>query len=161
MSSVVRCRINGLPVEFEALPGVRLLEILRVRLRLVGAKLACGRGECGACTVLVDGKPIMACTTLARKVDGHEVETIEGLASESKLLREAFADMGAFQCGFCTPGQIVTGTAILRAGIPPREQDIRKMLSGNICRCTGYQSIVKAIQRAAGHSRIGISEETR
>src|SRR5436309_15804692 len=108
-----RLRVNGRDVEIEAAAGDTLLRVLRDELRLVGAKEACGRGECGACTVLVDGTPVMSCVTLAALVRG-EVTTIEGLAGETRDLREAFADAGAFQCGFCTPGQIVRASALLK-----------------------------------------------
>ena len=109
--------VNGVSVERAALaPDERLLDVLRDRLRLTGTKEACGRGECGACTVLVDGRPVLSCITLAARVTGS-VETIEGLADESRPLREAFAERGAFQCGFCTPGQIVRGVSLLRSEI--------------------------------------------
>jgi aerobic-type carbon monoxide dehydrogenase small subunit (CoxS/CutS family) len=140
--------VNGRAAEVEIEPGDLLLDVLRERLRLTGAKEACGRGECGACTVLIDGTPVMSCVALAALVHG-EVTTIEGLADESRDLREAFADAGAFQCGYCTPGQIVRATALLRQGTPTGEQAVRFEMSGNICRCTGYTQIVDAIQSTA------------
>ena len=146
--STRRLRVNGLDVDVDVAPGDSLLHVLRDRLRLTGAKEACGRGECGACTVLVDGIPVMACVTLAMLVRG-EVTTIEGLADEARDLREAFADAGAFQCGYCTPGQIVRATALLRQGTPAGEQAVRFEMSGNICRCTGYTQIVDAVLAAA------------
>ena len=143
-------RVNdGTEVPHETLPAnVRLLDVLRETLGLTGTKEACGRGECGACTVLVDGRPVLACITLACRVDGH-VETVEGLAEEAAGLREQFARTAAFQCGFCTPGQIVRGVSLLREGLPATDAELRHAISGNICRCTGYQSIVEAL-RATG-----------
>lgn len=141
-------RVNGRDVDVEVVPGDTLLRVLRERLHLTGAKEACGRGECGACTVLVDGTPIMSCVMLASLVRG-EVTTIEGLAETSRGLRESFADAGAFQCGFCTPGQIVRAAALLRETPNPDEQTIREQMSGNICRCTGYTQIVDAVLAAA------------
>jgi aerobic-type carbon monoxide dehydrogenase small subunit (CoxS/CutS family) len=146
--STRRLRVNSRDVDVEVAPGDSLLHVLRDRLRLTGAKEACGRGECGACTVLVDGTPVMACVTLAMLVRG-EVTTIEGLAEEARDLREAFADAGAFQCGYCTPGQIVRATALLRQGTPAGEQAVRFEMSGNICRCTGYTQIVDAVLSTA------------
>jgi aerobic-type carbon monoxide dehydrogenase small subunit (CoxS/CutS family) len=143
-----RLRVNGRDVDAEFAPGDSLLDVLRDRLRLTGAKEACGRGECGACTVLVDGTPVMSCITLAALVRG-EVATIEGLADEARDLREAFADAGAFQCGYCTPGQIVRAAALLRQGTPTGEQAVRFEMSGNICRCTGYTQIVDAVLSTA------------
>ena len=150
-------RVNGREADVEVAPGDTLLHVLRDQLRLIGAKEACGRGECGACTVLVDGAAVMSCITLAGLVNG-EVITVEGLAEESRDLREAFADAGAFQCGFCTPGQIVRASALLRGAPAPDERQIRHGMSGNICRCTGYTQIVDAVlatsrRRAAGRAR--------
>lgn len=144
-----RLVVNGSAVEVDT-PGLRsLADVLRADLGLTAAKLACGRGECGACTVLVDGLPRTSCTTPAALVRG-EVWTSEGLAGESADLRARFADTGAFQCGFCTPGQVVHGTALLREGLyalPPdeRRERVRTALSGNVCRCTGYQAIVESV----------------
>jgi aerobic-type carbon monoxide dehydrogenase small subunit (CoxS/CutS family) len=146
--STRRLRVNSRDVDVDVAAGDSLLGVLRDRLRLTGAKEACGRGECGACTVLVDGTPVMSCVTLAMLVRG-EVTTIEGLADEARDLREAFADAGAFQCGYCTPGQIVRATALLRQGTPAGEQAVRFEMSGNICRCTGYTQIVDAVLSTA------------
>jgi len=132
-------------------PNERLLDVLRDGYGLRGTKEACGRGECGACTVLVDGRPVLSCITLAARVRGC-VETVEGVADEAMKLREAFADAGAFQCGFCTPGQIVRGVALLREGLPSTDEELRAAVSGNVCRCTGYAGIVAAL-RAAEQSR--------
>ena len=152
----IRVSVNGSPHELNAPPGLTLLELLRSRLGLRGAKDACGRGECGACTVLVDGIPMLSCLCLAVRTRG-EVTTIEGLDHEFRDLREAFADTGGFQCGFCTPGQIVRAAALLRAGLPEdraeAERVIRYEISGNVCRCTGYNGIVDAIIRVAEERR--------
>jgi aerobic-type carbon monoxide dehydrogenase small subunit (CoxS/CutS family) len=137
------------PIDESLLPAdLRLLDYLRDQCGLVGTKESCGRGECGACTVLVDGKAILSCITLASRVQGH-VETIEGVAEESAELRESFARHGAFQCGFCTPGQIVRATAILRGGCPDTDVELRKAMNGNVCRCTGYNGIIAAIREVA------------
>ncbi len=155
----MRLRVNGRPVEVTYEPGESLLHVLRDRLRLTGAKEACGRGECGACTVLIDGMPVMSCVTLAAVARG-EVTTIEGLRDEARDLREAFADRGAFQCGYCTPGQIVRAAALVREQGPADERTVRVQMSGNICRCTGYTQIVDAVlgvwqQRSAARSSTG------
>jgi len=137
------------PVDESLLPAdLRLLDYLRDQCGLVGTKESCGRGECGACTVLIDGKAVLSCITLAGRVQGH-VETIEGVAEESAELRESFARHGAFQCGFCTPGQIVRATAVLRGGCPDTDVELRKAMNGNVCRCTGYNGIIAAIREVA------------
>ena len=155
----MRLRVNGKAVALEIPPGTNLLTVIRDQLKLRGTKEACGRGECGACTVLVDGRPIVSCIRLAAVTDG-EVTTIEGLAEESRDLREAFAEFGGFQCGFCTAGQVVHATAILRelAARPVSDPEtfIRKRLSGNICRCTGYNGIVEAVMQT--HQRRMLAE---
>ena len=142
--------VNGSgPIEIDGLaPDARLLDVLRDRLGLLGTKESCGRGECGACTVLVDGRAVLSCITLAARVSG-QVETIEGVSEESERLRSAFANQGALQCGFCTPGQIVRGTALLREGLPDDDAELRRAMSGNICRCTGYVGIIAALREAA------------
>ena len=151
----IRLKVNGREHLVTASSDATLLSILRDNLDLTGAKEACGRGECGACTVLIDGVPVMACLTIASRVR-HEVTTIEGLIESSRKLREAFADAGAFQCGFCTPGQIVRATALLRNRDLSKDSDpeqlIRREMAGNICRCTGYSAIVDAILRVACQS---------
>jgi aerobic-type carbon monoxide dehydrogenase small subunit (CoxS/CutS family) len=140
--------VNGTAVEVRMPPGIRLVQVLRGQLGLTGTKVACGRGECGACTVLLDDRPVLACIVFAETVTGA-VTTIEGLADDNTDLREAFADCGAFQCGFCTPGQIVRAAALLKEEWPAapaeRERFVRHGLSGNICRCTGYSAIVEAV----------------
>lgn len=145
--------VNGTTIEAKVLGPQTLLGLLRDQLGMTGSKLACGLGECGACTVLVDGRPVNSCIYLAAKVQGREVETIEGMAKDGELsrLQQAFIEMGAFQCGFCTPGQLVRATALLRARTGDALDDaaVRKAISGNICRCTGYDKIVMAILAAA------------
>ncbi|WP_028921295.1 (2Fe-2S)-binding protein [Pseudonocardia acaciae] len=148
-----RLVVNGRAVTVRADRLEPLASVLRDQLGLTATKVACGRGECGACTVLIGGRPRMACVTPAALVD-EPVETGEGLAEESAALRERFADSGAFQCGFCTPGQVVHATALLREdlaradagmGAAARRERVRHALSGNICRCTGYQAIVDSV----------------
>lgn len=142
-------RVNGSPADPRGVPAdTRLLDYLRDELGQRGTKEACGRGECGACTVLVDGRPVLSCITLAIRVDG-DVETVEGVSQESTVLRHEFAEHGAFQCGFCTPGQIVRGVALLRQGLPADDASLRAAISGNVCRCTGYSGIVAALRSAA------------
>lgn len=144
----VTLSVNGADHELDIPPDTRLLEVLRRQLGLLGGKEACGRGECGACTVLVEGRPVMSCLVLAARAGA--VETIEGLAEESRALRRAFAAEGAFQCGFCTPGQVVRGMALLRERGAGEELDARRAISGNICRCTGYVGLVRALRQVAG-----------
>ncbi|MBI4444443.1 MAG: (2Fe-2S)-binding protein [Acidobacteria bacterium] len=139
-------RVNGSTHVLELRPAERLIDVLRDRLGLIGTKEGCRMGECGSCTVLVGGRPMLSCLILALRVT-DAVETIEGLAAESRPLREAFADAGAFQCGFCTPGQIVRAVALLREGLPLDEHGLRREMSGNICRCTGYMGIIAALRR--------------
>jgi aerobic-type carbon monoxide dehydrogenase small subunit (CoxS/CutS family) len=144
----ITLRVNGETVTVRARPTDLLLSVLRERLGLTGTKLGCGRGECGACTVLIDGRPVMSCIVMVATV-AAEIQTVEGVAGETAALRRAFAETGAFQCGYCTPGQIVRGLALLREGLPDDDGDVRKAISGNICRCTGYTPIVAALRRAA------------
>jgi aerobic-type carbon monoxide dehydrogenase small subunit (CoxS/CutS family) len=150
--------VNGRDVDAEVAPGDSLLDVLRDRLRLTGAKEACGRGECGACTVLVDGTPVMSCVTLAMLVRG-DVTTIEGLAEEARDLREAFADAGAFQCGYCTPGQIVRASALLKESGVLNERAVREQMSGTICRCTGYTQIVDAVLSTARRRAVRLQSD--
>ena len=142
---------NGQPVRLEAEPVMRALDLLRDRLGLTGTKEGCGRGECGACTILVDGRPMNACLLYAAKLQGRTVLTIEGLARGEALhpLQEAFLEEGAVQCGYCTPGMILSAKALLDRVPDPCVPEIEEALSGNLCRCTGYAKIVKAVQRAA------------
>jgi len=125
-----------------------LLDVLRERLHLTGTKEACGTGECGACTVLIDGRAVLACLTLAIEAQGKEITTIEGIAENGtfSLLQKAFIDHGAIQCGFCTPGMILSATALLKENTAPTRREIQKALEGNLCRCTGYNKIIGAIE---------------
>jgi carbon-monoxide dehydrogenase small subunit len=147
----VLLRVNGEDHEVLIKSNRTLIEVLRQDLHLTGAKEACGIGACGACTVLVNGKPVHSCITLAEEVEGKEVETIEGLAQGGKLhpLQQAFMDYHAFQCGFCTPGMIMAAKALLNRNLRPTEQEVKSAISGNLCRCTGYGNIVEAILNTA------------
>jgi aerobic-type carbon monoxide dehydrogenase small subunit (CoxS/CutS family) len=141
-------QVNGADYEVLADGGTTLLKVLRDQLGMTGAKEACGRGECGACTVLIGGAPVLACLTLAARVE-EEVLTAEGLSAGNEDLRRAFADHGGFQCGFCTPGQIVSATALLAGMAAGSAEEIRSRMAGNVCRCTGYGGIVQAIMDTA------------
>jgi aerobic-type carbon monoxide dehydrogenase small subunit (CoxS/CutS family) len=152
--------VNGSRHAVDVAPLTSLLSVLRDHLRLIGAKQACGRGECGACTVLVGGKPVLACLMLVGRVR-DDVLTVEGLGPEWAGLRESFAEHGGFQCGYCTSGQIMRAVALLRAGLPVDGDEarlkIRYEMSGNICRCTGYNGIVDAVLRFAEQHPSGAS----
>jgi aerobic carbon-monoxide dehydrogenase small subunit len=143
--------VNGEPHETEVWPGESLLYALRERLGLPGSKNACEQGECGSCSVLLDGTLVCACLVLAAQADGHEVVTVEGVAEGDGLHRvqEAFAETGAVQCGFCTPGLIVATVDLLRRTSEPTDDEIREALSGNLCRCTGYAKIFDAVRLAS------------
>lgn len=143
--------VNDQKYDIAVLPHRTLLQVLREDLGLTGAKHGCGLGECGACTVLVDGLPVNSCLMLAIQAHGCKVTTIEGLASDGRLhpLQEAFVEHGAIQCGFCTPGMILSAKALLDKNPRPTEEEIRGAISGNLCRCTGYQKIVEAIKLAS------------
>ncbi len=151
MKSFIQLTINGRPVEAVVEPNRTLLQLLREDLGLTGTKHGCGLGDCGACTVILDGQPVNSCLVLAIQANGKEVLTIEGLAENGKLhpIQQAFVDKGAIQCGFCTPGMILSAKALLDSNPKPTEEDIRMAISGNLCRCTGYQKIVEAIGEAA------------
>jgi carbon-monoxide dehydrogenase small subunit len=155
MKKRVVLRVNGEDHEVFIRPNRTLLEVLRQDLHLTGAKEACGIGACGACTVLVDGSPVNSCIILAVDVEGKGVETIEGLAQGNHLhpLQKAFINHYAFQCGFCTPGMIMAAKALLQRNTVPTEEEIKKALSGNLCRCTGYVNITHAILSAAEEIR--------
>lgn len=144
-------RVNGEAYDLLTYPHRTLLEVLREDLHLTGAKESCGEGACGTCTVLLDGFPVRSCLLLAVEAEGREITTIEGLAAGGKLhpLQEAFVEQHAIQCGFCTPGMILTAKALLDAVPEPTEEEIRRALSGNICRCTGYAKIVDAVKAAS------------
>jgi aerobic carbon-monoxide dehydrogenase small subunit len=151
MSLIINTTINGKKVSASAEPSTSLLEFLRDTLEMKGTKLCCNTGECGACTVIYNGKPINSCVTLAADANGANITTIEGLAEDDKLhpVQQAFIDTGAVQCGYCTPGYIMSVKALLDRTTKPTEQDIEEAVSGNICRCTGYAKIIDAIQLAA------------
>ena len=150
----ISIRLNGVDRRLEVEDQTLLIELVR-GLGLIGTKLSCDTQVCGACTVLVDGRPVSSCTTLAIEADGKPVETIEGLADGTKLhpLQEAFIDRFAFQCGYCTPGMIVSAKALLEARPDPDAAQVRHWMEGNICRCTGYQTIVDAVLDAADQMR--------
>jgi len=151
MKKTIALLINGVEYFVETDSRRTLLEVLREQLGLTGTKTGCDRGDCGACTVLVDGKAINSCLVLAVEVAGREITTIEGLAQGEQIhpLQESFVENGAVQCGFCTPGMIMSAKALLDKRPNPAEQEIRVALSGNLCRCTGYSSITKAVLGAA------------
>ena len=142
--------VNGMRHELELEPRELLVQVLRDRLRLTGTNVGCDTSSCGACTVLVDGESAKSCTLLGVQVDGSEITTIEGLANgEWHPLQRAFNTEHALQCGYCTPGMIMAAADLLRTNPHPSEEEIRDGLEGNLCRCTGYQNIVRAVQRAA------------
>jgi aerobic carbon-monoxide dehydrogenase small subunit len=147
--------VNGERHTVEVEPRLLLVHLLREGLRLTGTHLGCDTTNCGACTVLVDGKAVKSCTMLAVQADGHDVLTVEGLARASELhpVQEGFKKEHALQCGFCTPGMMMSAVALLERNPDPSEEDIRWALSGNLCRCTGYQNIVKAVLWAASKTR--------
>ncbi len=148
---MIRLRVNGEDYELLIPPNKTLLEVLREDLALTGTKEGCEDGTCGACTVLLDGKPVRSCLVLAVEAEGKEILTIEGLSKGEELhpLQEAFVNYGAVQCGFCTPGMILAAKSLLDSNPSPSEEEIRKAISGNLCRCTGYTKIVEAIAAAA------------
>jgi len=139
--------VNGTSYPVELDPGTSLLQAVRDVIGLTGSKEGCDDSECGACMMLLDGKPVNSCSYLALQTEGREVTTIEGLADGGELsaLQRAFLDYGGVQCGFCTPGMLISATALLRANPHPTEEEVRIGLSGNLCRCTGYDGIVKAV----------------
>jgi aerobic-type carbon monoxide dehydrogenase small subunit (CoxS/CutS family) len=151
MKSFIQLTVNGQSVDAAVEPNRTLLQFLREDLGLTGTKHGCGLGDCGACTVILDGQAVNSCLVLAINANGREVLTIEGLAEDGKLhpIQQAFVDKGSIQCGFCTPGMILSAKALLDANPKPTEQEIRMAISGNLCRCTGYQKIVEAIGEAA------------
>jgi aerobic carbon-monoxide dehydrogenase small subunit len=143
--------VNGLVYELEVEPRERLIDVLRYKLGYTGVKEGCGTGDCGACTVLLDGKPVTSCLVLAVSANGKSIVTVEGIARKGKLhpVQQAFVEHGAVQCGFCTPGFIVNSYALLNENPNPDIETIRYWLAGNLCRCTGYQKIIKAVLAAA------------
>ena len=146
-----RLNVNGTPYQVELDPHVSLLDAVRDALGLTGSKEGCDDSECGACMMLLDGKPVNSCSYLALQADGREVTTVEGLADGDELapLQRALLEHGGVQCGFCTPGMLISATALLRSNPDPSEEDVRIALSGNLCRCTGYDGIIRAVLSAA------------
>ena len=142
----VKFTLNGKEVEVKVKPNTTLLDLLRRKLKITSVKRGCERGECGACTVLIDNQPVNSCLVLAPQVDGKNVVTIEGIVKNGELhpIQEAFIETGAVQCGFCTPGIILTLKALFDSNPDPSEEDIRKAIEGNLCRCTGYTKILEA-----------------
>ena len=155
MSRPIRLTVNGVVHDVDVPSYRTLLDCLRNDLGLTGSKEGCGVGVCGACTVLLDGKMISSCIALAVFADGREVTTVEGLAEDERLhpVQQAFMDLGGFQCGICTPGQVVAAKALLDTVATPSEAEIREWMLGNLCRCTGYYKIVESIQAAARGAR--------
>ncbi len=151
----IRITVNGKVYELSVRPSATLLEVIREDLGLTGTKEGCGVGECGACTVIINGKTVNACLVLAPEADGKEITTIEGLAQNEKLdpIQQAFYEIGGLQCGFCTPGMIMSTKALLAETPQPTDQEIRKGLEGNFCRCTGYTKIFESVREASRKSR--------
>ena len=151
MKQIIELKVNGELYEVAVEPHRTLLEVLRENLGLTGAKEGCDVGDCGSCTVLINGKPMFSCLILAVDAKGKDILTIEGLAKEGELhpLQKSFVEQGAIQCGYCTPGMILVSKSLLDKNPKPTEQEVKKAISGNLCRCTGYTKIVKAILATA------------
>lgn len=151
VKTILKMTVNGEPVEVAVDPTWTLLRVIREELGLTGTKEGCGIGDCGACTVLMEGKPVNSCLVLALQAEGKEVRTVEGLGTEENLdpLQESFIKYGAVQCGFCTPGMLISARALLDKNPHPTTEEIKVAISGNLCRCTGYVKIIQAIQQAA------------
>ncbi|TKJ40035.1 (2Fe-2S)-binding protein [candidate division LCP-89 bacterium B3_LCP] len=151
MKKLITLSVNSLEHELAVEANVSLADVLRYQLGLTGTKKGCGIGDCGACTVLMDGVPVFSCLVLAVEAQGFDILTIEGVAEGSELhpVQKAFVEVGAIQCGFCTPGMVLNALALLDKNPDPSEADVRLALSGNLCRCTGYQKIVEAVLTAA------------
>lgn len=150
-NTLITFTLNGQQTKIAVEPNLLLVDMLRDQLGLTGTKIGCGEGDCGACTVLLDGKTVNSCLILALQVDGHSVLTVEGLGNYDKLhpLQAAFIAEGAVQCGFCTPGMLLSAKALLDENPQPTRQEIAKHISGNLCRCTGYAKIINAIEKVA------------
>jgi len=151
----VTMKVNGVEHTADVEPRVLLVDYIRTNLRLTGTHVGCDTSSCGACTVLIDGEPVKSCTQLAVQVNGRSISTVEGLSAGAAMtpIQTGFHEEHGLQCGFCTPGMMMVGTALLETNPDPSEEDIRWAISGNICRCTGYMNIVKAIQHAAAAQR--------
>jgi carbon-monoxide dehydrogenase small subunit len=151
----ISASVNGDPVEFLTEPGVTLLDALRDELQLTGSKEGCGSGDCGACSVILDGRLVCSCLVLAPEAQGRRIETIEGMAQGGALhpLQQKFLEHAALQCGFCTPGLLIAAKALLEANPDPSESETRYWLAGNLCRCTGYDKVIRAVMDAAADLR--------
>ncbi len=151
MKKLITLTVNGEDYELAVEPNTPLVDVIRHEIGLTGTKKGCGIGDCGACTVLMDGVPVFSCLVLAVEAQGHDILTIEGVADGLELhpVQKAFVEVGAIQCGFCTPGMVLNSLALLKRNPKPTEAEIRKALSGNLCRCTGYQKITEAVLTAA------------
>jgi carbon-monoxide dehydrogenase small subunit len=152
MKQIITLQVNGNSYDVMVRPQDLLIDVIRGQLGFIGTKKGCGHGDCGTCTVLVEGRPILSCLTLAVACQGKRILTIEGLESEGVLdpIQQSFIDHGAVQCGFCTPGMVLSSKALLSENPKPSIEEIKRGLSGNLCRCTGYKKIVEAVQAAAG-----------
>ncbi len=157
MRELITLHVNGEQHDVAIIPHHTLLEVLREDMGLIGTKHGCELGECGACTVLLDGMPVLSCLTLAIEAQGHEIVTVEGLERNGKLhpLQETFAELGAAQCGYCTPGMLLSGAALLETTSVPTREQIKEALAGNLCRCTGYTKIYEAVEEAAARMQRG------
>jgi len=151
MKQLITLAVNNQEYELAVEPNLTLLDLLRYHLELTGTKKGCDEGDCGACTVIMNGKPVSSCLVLAVQANGKEILTIEGMETEEGIhpIQQAFVDNGAIQCGYCTPGMILSAKALLDRNPHPSEEEIRTAISGNLCRCTGYQKIVEAIEEAS------------
>ena len=154
----VHCTVNHKPVAVEIDPNKRLLDMLREDLNLTSVKEGCSEGECGACTVIFNGEPVTSCCVLAGQAEGADIIALEGVSVDGKpdVVQQAFMDAGAVQCGFCTPGMILTAEALLAKNPAPTEEEVKQAMSGNLCRCTGYAKIVEAVLLAAERARGGV-----
>ncbi len=161
MERIIRLRVNNEDYKVMVRPGESLLDVLRNRFGMTGTKECCNEGDCGACTVIMGGRAVNACLVLAVEAEGEEILTVEGLARGSALhpLQEAFIKCGGFQCGFCTPGMLMSAKALLDENPDPTEDEIRRGISGNLCRCTGYVKIIDSVKEAASVMRQGESNE--
>lgn len=153
----IELTINGVDYKLEVDENLRLLDLIRGELGLLGAKEGCGEGECGACTVIIDGRTVHSCLVMAFQAHGSNITTIEGLEKDGEIhpIQEAFIDLGAVQCGFCTPGMILSAKALLDENPNPTRDEIREGISGNLCRCTGYNKIIDAVERAIEYMKEG------
>jgi carbon-monoxide dehydrogenase small subunit len=154
---VMRCTVNGQAASLSVYPMARLLDVLREELKLTGTKEGCGEGECGACSVMIDGELVNSCLVPAMQAEGADIRTIEGIASGEQLhaVQEAFLACGGAQCGICTPGMVMAAVNLLARTPEPTEEDVRSGLSGNLCRCTGYMKIFQAVLHACRQAKVG------